>query len=263
MPYSSTRAPRNSASAAPSNCRRMEASNMTAKSIRPPNALFNCQADFPPPPLEAQVSLAHLHARAGRHQDRAAPTIAPGSSASIPPVCHAARLICPFAANGDVDYQYPRRQSALRRDGVARPRQHARLAPAARVTSFPSMRSGYLAARQRLLAGTERRRGQQKGTVAGRPHHDDDLSDGCFVLARQVNFETIHNHDVVAERHGAVRELRGELASRGRRTTSPPVSGCRRARRSIGCQTPTWPPWRFGAEPAHLGTRNACSDLDG
>ena len=48
--------------------------------------------------------------------------------------------------------------------------------------------------------------------VAGTLDHYDDLSDGCFVLARQVNFETIHNHDVVAERHGAVRELRAELA---------------------------------------------------
>ena len=48
--------------------------------------------------------------------------------------------------------------------------------------------------------------------VAGTLDHYDDLSDGCFVLARQVNFETIHNHDVVAERHGAVRELRAEMA---------------------------------------------------
>ena len=30
-------------------------------------------------------------------------------------------------------------------------------------------------------------------------------------LARQVNFETIHVHDVVAERYGTVGELRGEL----------------------------------------------------
>jgi len=32
-----------------------------------------------------------------------------------------------------------------------------------------------------------------------------------FVLARQVNFETIHNHEVLAERHGTVGELRLEL----------------------------------------------------
>ncbi len=38
-----------------------------------------------------------------------------------------------------------------------------------------------------------------------------DLDDGDFVLARQVNFETIHRHDVVAERFGTVGELRSEL----------------------------------------------------
>jgi GTP cyclohydrolase-4 len=48
--------------------------------------------------------------------------------------------------------------------------------------------------------------------VAGALEHYDDLSDGCFVLARQINFETIHNHDVLAERHGVARELRAELA---------------------------------------------------
>ena len=37
------------------------------------------------------------------------------------------------------------------------------------------------------------------------------LGDGDFVLSRQVNFETIHDHDVVAERFGTVGELRGEL----------------------------------------------------
>jgi hypothetical protein len=31
------------------------------------------------------------------------------------------------------------------------------------------------------------------------------------VLARQLNLETIHDHDVVAERWGTVGELRGEL----------------------------------------------------
>jgi GTP cyclohydrolase I/GTP cyclohydrolase-4 len=42
-----------------------------------------------------------------------------------------------------------------------------------------------------------------------------DLDDENFVLARQVNFETIHNHDVLAERFGTVGELRGELANGG------------------------------------------------
>ena len=39
------------------------------------------------------------------------------------------------------------------------------------------------------------------------------LDDGDFLLSRQVNFETIHTHDVVAERHGTVGELRAELAT--------------------------------------------------
>jgi MptA/FolE2 family GTP cyclohydrolase len=42
-----------------------------------------------------------------------------------------------------------------------------------------------------------------------------ELADGDFLLARQVNFETIHVHDVVAERYGTVGELRGELAAGG------------------------------------------------
>jgi MptA/FolE2 family GTP cyclohydrolase len=48
--------------------------------------------------------------------------------------------------------------------------------------------------------------------VAGALEHYSDLTDGCFLLARQVNFETIHNHDVLAERHGIVSELRREMA---------------------------------------------------
>jgi GTP cyclohydrolase IV len=38
-----------------------------------------------------------------------------------------------------------------------------------------------------------------------------ELDDGDFLLARQVNFETIHSHEVVAERYGTVGELRAEL----------------------------------------------------
>jgi GTP cyclohydrolase I/GTP cyclohydrolase-4 len=37
------------------------------------------------------------------------------------------------------------------------------------------------------------------------------LEDDDFLLSRQVNLETIHTHDVVAERHGTVAELRDEL----------------------------------------------------
>jgi GTP cyclohydrolase IV len=39
-----------------------------------------------------------------------------------------------------------------------------------------------------------------------------DLGDGDFLLSRQVNLETIHTHDVLAERYGTVGELRGELS---------------------------------------------------
>jgi len=42
------------------------------------------------------------------------------------------------------------------------------------------------------------------------------LGEGDFVQSRQVNLETIHTHDVVAERYGTVGELRGEL-DRGER----------------------------------------------
>ena len=39
-----------------------------------------------------------------------------------------------------------------------------------------------------------------------------DLDDADFVLSRQLNFETIHAHEVVAERYGTIGELRTELA---------------------------------------------------
>jgi GTP cyclohydrolase I/GTP cyclohydrolase-4 len=38
-----------------------------------------------------------------------------------------------------------------------------------------------------------------------------ELADGDFLYSRQVNFETIHSHDVLAERHSTVGELRAEL----------------------------------------------------
>jgi GTP cyclohydrolase-4 len=38
-----------------------------------------------------------------------------------------------------------------------------------------------------------------------------ELEDADFLLARQVNLETIHSHDVVAERYGTAGELRAEL----------------------------------------------------
>jgi GTP cyclohydrolase IV len=39
------------------------------------------------------------------------------------------------------------------------------------------------------------------------------LGDGDFLFSRQVNLETIHDHDVLAERWGTVGELRAELES--------------------------------------------------
>lgn len=47
------------------------------------------------------------------------------------------------------------------------------------------------------------------GVIAALP----DLQDGAFVSARQVNLETIHQHDVVAERSGTLGEIREELRS--------------------------------------------------
>jgi GTP cyclohydrolase I/GTP cyclohydrolase-4 len=39
-----------------------------------------------------------------------------------------------------------------------------------------------------------------------------ELDDGDFIHSRQVNFETIHAHEVVGERYGTVGELRAELS---------------------------------------------------
>jgi GTP cyclohydrolase-4 len=52
-----------------------------------------------------------------------------------------------------------------------------------------------------------------QGVVATLP----ELPDEAFVSARQENLETIHQHNVVAERHGLLSELRAEL-----QTGTPP-----------------------------------------
>jgi GTP cyclohydrolase-4 len=49
--------------------------------------------------------------------------------------------------------------------------------------------------------------------VAGAVREFAGLDDASFVSARQENLETIHQHNVVAERHGLLGELRQELAS--------------------------------------------------
>lgn len=51
-----------------------------------------------------------------------------------------------------------------------------------------------------------------------------DLPDDSFVSAHQENFETIHTHDVEAERHGLLGEMRAEIAGgphAGRHITLP------------------------------------------
>ncbi|HMD51868.1 MAG TPA: GTP cyclohydrolase MptA [Solirubrobacteraceae bacterium] len=52
-------------------------------------------------------------------------------------------------------------------------------------------------------------RGMIAGVVASFP----DLHGASFVSARQENLETIHQHNVIAERHGLLSELRDELHS--------------------------------------------------
>ncbi len=47
--------------------------------------------------------------------------------------------------------------------------------------------------------------------LAGVVERFPELPDGSFVMARQENLETIHQHNVVAERHGLMSELRQEI----------------------------------------------------
>ncbi len=44
----------------------------------------------------------------------------------------------------------------------------------------------------------------------------EDLPAQAFVMARQENLETIHRHNVIAERYGLLGDLRDELAGGGR-----------------------------------------------
>ena len=52
-----------------------------------------------------------------------------------------------------------------------------------------------------------------------------DLGDDAFVSARQENLETIHQHNVVAERSGLLGELRRELDGGTSRITRRCASG--------------------------------------
>jgi GTP cyclohydrolase-4 len=49
--------------------------------------------------------------------------------------------------------------------------------------------------------------------IAGVVRELGELEGASFVSARQENLETIHQHNVVAERHGLLSELRAEIAS--------------------------------------------------
>jgi GTP cyclohydrolase IV len=49
--------------------------------------------------------------------------------------------------------------------------------------------------------------------IAGVVREFPELDDASFVSARQENLETIHQHNVVAERHGLFAELRAEVES--------------------------------------------------
>src|SRR2546430_834635 len=52
-----------------------------------------------------------------------------------------------------------------------------------------------------------------------------ELEDADFLLARQLNFETIHSHEVLAERYGTVGELRAELGDPDGRPDPPDNGG--------------------------------------
>ena len=48
--------------------------------------------------------------------------------------------------------------------------------------------------------------------VSGVLEHFPSLPDDAFISAHQENYETIHTHDVEAERHGLVGEMRAEIS---------------------------------------------------
>ena len=78
---------------------------------------------------------------------------------------------------------------------------------------------------------TPLRRGLRAGdgpqVVEGYP----DLRDGAFVIARQENLETIHRHNVVAERYGML--ARDPRRARQRRALAPPRDDARVARGAL------------------------------
>ena len=61
-----------------------------------------------------------------------------------------------------------------------------------------------------------------------------NLPDDTFVLARQVNMETIHKHDVYAERVGTLSELRHEIANGSYVTPHVTLDAWLRTRLNLG-----------------------------
>jgi GTP cyclohydrolase-4 len=59
------------------------------------------------------------------------------------------------------------------------------------------------------------------------------LPDDTFVLAHQVNLETVHKHDVYAERTGTLGELRHELTNGGYITPHPTLDSWLRVQLNI------------------------------
>ena len=74
------------------------------------------------------------------------------------------------------------------------------------------------------------------------------LADDDFVLSRQVNLETIHDHDVLAERWGTVGELRAEIRGDGGRARRRSPTGSRAEHQPLGARGPREKrasvPWR-------------------
>ena len=83
----------------------------------------------------------------------------------------------------------------------------------------------------------------------GRSTASRDLGDDAFRRARQENLETIHQHNVVAERFGLLGELRRELAS-GRALRAP-----RHARASGSTAAPDQPSSVRAARPCDARVR--------
>ena len=115
------------------------------------------------------------------------------------------------------DPQPARPRHAARRDGAAarreRPRRDRRGLDER--TGLRAAQAARRAVRRRARApAAALRRGLRSALAEGRAGHAlGARATSDFLFARQVNFETIHTHDVLAEREGTVAELRGELES--------------------------------------------------